>query len=47
MITSLDVKQNDNGTTHVKYTASFTGTSHIAMGTLTQHQKKLQAHLNQ
>lgn len=32
MITSLDVKQNDNGTTHVKYTASFTGTSHICYG---------------
>lgn len=32
MITSLDVKQNDNGTTHVKYTVSFTGTSHICYG---------------
>ncbi|TYA97384.1 hypothetical protein FXE12_11590 [Lactobacillus sp. SL9-6] len=32
MITSLDVKQNDNGTTHIKYTVSFTGTSHICYG---------------
>ncbi|MGY0229489.1 hypothetical protein [Levilactobacillus brevis] len=32
MITSLDVKQNENGTTHVKYTVSFTGTNHLCYG---------------
>lgn len=32
MITSLDVKQNKDETTHIKYTASFEGTNHICYG---------------
>lgn len=32
MITSLDVKQNTDGTTHVKYTVSFAGTGHLCYG---------------
>ncbi|WP_407886058.1 hypothetical protein [Levilactobacillus sp. N40-8-2] len=32
MITSLDVKQNTNNTTHVKYTVTFAGTNHLCYG---------------
>jgi len=32
MITSLDVKQNSDNTTHVAYTVVFSGTNHQAYG---------------
>lgn len=32
MITSLDVKQNSDNTTHVVYTVVFSGTNHQAYG---------------
>jgi len=32
MITSLDVKQNSDSTTHVVYTVVFSGTNHQAYG---------------
>lgn len=32
IVTSLDVKQNSDGTTHIKYTVGFQGTNHICYG---------------
>uniref|UniRef100_UPI00403F5B63 hypothetical protein n=1 Tax=Lentilactobacillus hilgardii TaxID=1588 RepID=UPI00403F5B63 len=32
IVTSLDVQQNQDNTTHVKYTVSFQGTNHICYG---------------
>lgn len=32
IVTSLDVQQNQDSTTHIKYTVTFSGTNHLCYG---------------